>query len=161
MPITIPQTYQGLRQLPPPDSNTFCCCCIALVTSNSVQPHWRQPTRLPCPWDSPGKNTRVGCHFLLQCVKVKSESEVAQSCPTLATPWSAAYQAPPSMGFSRQKYWSGVPLPSPNTFYTLPISSQHSPSPCGWNQLQAVPNLCPKIFSSQQSMLSKPEVLGN
>ena len=44
---------------------------------------------------------------------MKSESEVAQSCPTLATPWTAAYQAPPSMGFSRQKYWSGVPLPSP------------------------------------------------
>ena len=65
------------------------------------------------PWDSPGKNTGVGCHFLLQCMKVKSESEVAQSCPTLATPWIAAYQAPPSMGFSRQKYWSGVPLPSP------------------------------------------------
>ena len=45
-------------------------------------------------------------------MKVKSESEVAQSCPTLATPRTAAYQAPPSMGFSRQKYWSGVPLPS-------------------------------------------------
>ena len=45
-------------------------------------------------------------------MKVKSESEVAQSCPTLVTPWTAAYQAPPSMGFSRQEYWSGVPLPS-------------------------------------------------
>ena len=44
---------------------------------------------------------------------MKSESEVAQSCPTLATPWTAAYQAPLSMGFSRQKYWSGVPFPSP------------------------------------------------
>ena len=81
--------------------------------SDSVQPHRRQPTRLPHPWDSPGKNTGVGWHFLLQCMKVKSESEVAQSCPTLATPWSAAYQALPSIGFSRQKYWSGVPLPSP------------------------------------------------
>ena len=48
--------------------------------------HRRQPTRLPCPWDSPGKNTGVGCHFLLQCMKVKSESEVAQSCPTLSDP---------------------------------------------------------------------------
>ena len=66
----------------------------------------------PPPWDSPGKNTGVGCHFLLPCMKVKSESEVTQSCPTLATPWTAAYQAPPSMGFSRQEYWSGVPLPS-------------------------------------------------
>ena len=43
-------------------------------------------------------------------MKVKSESEVTQSCQTLATPWTAAYQAPPSMGFSRQKYWSGVPF---------------------------------------------------
>ena len=49
-------------------------------------PHRRQPTRLSCPWDSPGKNTGVGCHFLLQCMKVKSESEVAQSCPTLRHP---------------------------------------------------------------------------
>ena len=49
-----------------------------------MRPHRRQPTRLPHPWDSPGKNTGVGCHFLLQCVKVKSESEVAQSCPTLS-----------------------------------------------------------------------------
>ena len=54
--------------------------------SDSVQPHSQQPTRLLCPWDSPGKNTGVGCHFLLQCMKVKSESEVAQSCPTLSDP---------------------------------------------------------------------------
>ena len=73
----------------------------------------RQPTRLPHPWDSPGKNTGVGCHFLLQCMKVKSESEVAQLCRLLVIPRTAAYQAPPSMGFSRQEYWSGVPLPSP------------------------------------------------
>jgi len=52
--------------------------------SKSVWPHRRQPTRLLCPWDSPGKNTGVGCRFLLQCMKVKSESEVAQSCPTLS-----------------------------------------------------------------------------
>ena len=50
--------------------------------SDSVRPHKRQPTRLPRPWDSQGKNTGVGCHFLLQCMKVKSESEIAQSCPT-------------------------------------------------------------------------------
>ena len=72
----------------------------------------RQPTRLPRPWDSPGKNTGVGCHFLLQCMKVKrkwSRSVVSNS----ATPWTAGYQAPPPMGFSRQEYWSGLPLPSP------------------------------------------------
>ena len=54
--------------------------------SNSVQPHRLQPIMLPRPWDSPGKNTGVGCHFLLQCMKVESESEVAQSCPTLSDP---------------------------------------------------------------------------
>ena len=53
---------------------------------DSLQPHRRQPTRLLCPWDSPGKNTGVGCHFLLQRMKVKSESEVTQSCPTLHDP---------------------------------------------------------------------------
>ena len=57
-----------------------CCCCeVASVVSDSVRPHRRQPTRLPRPWDSPGKNTGVGCHFLLQCMTVKSEREVAQS----------------------------------------------------------------------------------
>ena len=164
--------------------------------SDSVWPHRWQPTRLPHPWDSPGKNTGVGCHFLLQCMKVKSESDVTQSCLTLrdsmdcsppgssvcgifqarvlvsaiwqcksaisvyiyvsfllsllipiilsciftkgqlwlfqsflswfqlfsdqllshvqllATPWTAAYQAPSFIGFSRQEKWSGVPLPS-------------------------------------------------
>ena len=95
-----------------------CCCCVALVLSDSVQPHRRQPTRLRHPWGSPGKNTGVGCHFLLQCMTVKSENKVAQSCPTLATPWTATYQAPPSMGFSRQKYWSGVPLPSQSCSYS-------------------------------------------
>ena len=54
--------------------------------SDPVRPHRRQPTRLPRPWDSPGKNTGVGCHFLLQCMKMKSESEVTQSCPTLSDP---------------------------------------------------------------------------
>ena len=54
--------------------------------SDSVRPHGRQLTRLPSPWDSPGKNTGVGCHFLLQCMKVKSQSEVAQSCPTPSDP---------------------------------------------------------------------------
>ena len=49
-----------------------------------MRPHRWQPTRLPHPWDSPGKNTEVGCHFPLQCVKVKSQSEVTQSCPTLS-----------------------------------------------------------------------------
>ena len=76
--------------------------------SDSVQPHRWQPTRLPCPSDSSGKNTGVGYHFLLQFMKVKSFSCIR----LLATPWTAAYEAPLSIRFSRQEYWSGVPLPS-------------------------------------------------
>ena len=56
------------------------------VVSDSVQPHRLQPTRLPHPWDSPGKNTGMGCHVLLQCIKVKSESEVTQSYLTPSDP---------------------------------------------------------------------------
>ena len=63
--------------------------------TESMRSHRQQPTRLPCPWESLGKNTGVGCHFLLQCVKVKSEREVAQSCPTLSDPMDCS---PP--GFS-------------------------------------------------------------
>ena len=77
------------RILAPPESfcGSCCCCCqIASVMSDSARPHRRQPTRLPRPWDSPGKNSGVGCHFLLQCRKVKSESEVAQSCPIPSDP---------------------------------------------------------------------------
>ena len=59
---------------------------VASVVSDSVLPQRRQPTRLPHPWDSPGKNTGVGCHFLLQCMKVKSESKVTQSCPSPSDP---------------------------------------------------------------------------
>ena len=92
---------------------TAAAAAVFSVMSDSVLPQRWQPTRLPCPWDSPGKNTGVGCRFLLQCMKVKSESEVTQSCPTLATPWTTAYQAPPSMEFSRQESWSGLPFPSP------------------------------------------------
>ena len=86
--------------------------------SDSVRSHRRQPTRLPRPWDSPGKNTGVGCHFLLQCLKVKSESEVAQSCPTLSDPMDCSPSGSSVHGFSRQEYWSGVPLPSPTNHWT-------------------------------------------
>ena len=67
----------------------------------------------PRPWDSPGKNTGVDCHFLLQCMKVKSESEVAQSCPTLKHPHGLQPTRLLCPGKSRQEYWSGVPLSSP------------------------------------------------
>ena len=81
--------------------------------SDSVQPHRQRPTRLPHPWDSPGKkNTGVGCHFLLNAWNWKVKGKSLSSVRLFSTPWTAAYQAPLSMGFSRQEYWSGVPLPS-------------------------------------------------
>ena len=95
--------------------------------SDSVRPHRRRPTRLPCPWDSPGENTGVGCHFLLQCMKVKSESEVAQSCPTLRDPMDCS-----PLGFSvhaifqtrvldpRHHHFSPETLPSPPCWPSLP-----------------------------------------
>ena len=143
--------------------------------SDSVWPHRWKPTRVPHPWDSPGKNTGVGCHFLLQCMKMKTESEVAQSCPTLNDPmdcsppgssiygifqarvlewgtiafsnawkWKVKVKSCPtlsdpmdcslpgsslSMGFSRQEYWSGVPLPSLLTWFMNPWIPCDSPLP--------------------------------
>ena len=89
-----------------------CCCCVTSVMSDSVQPHGWQPTRLPHPQDSPGENTGVGCRFLLQCMKVKSKSEAAQLCPTPSDPMDCSPPGSSIHGFSRQEYWSGVPLPS-------------------------------------------------
>ena len=82
--------------------------------SDSVRPHRRQPTRLPHPWDSPGKNTGVGCHFLLQCMKVKSESEVAQSCPTLNNPMDCSPPGSSIHGIFQARVLEWVPLPSPS-----------------------------------------------
>ena len=76
--------------LPVPQKFISCGCSVASVVSDAVRPHRWQPTRLPRPWDPPGKNTGVGCHFLLQCTKVKSEREVTQSCPTLSDPMSCS-----------------------------------------------------------------------
>ena len=108
-----------------------------------MRPHRRQPTRLPHPWDSPGKNTGVGCHFLLQCVKVEVKVKSLSRVRPSATPWTAAHQAPPSMGFSRQEYWSGVPSPSPTVTQSQSVShlvvslQPHEPGParllCPWN----------------------------
>ena len=82
---------------------------VTSVVSDSVRPHRWQPTTLRRPRDSPGKNTGVGCHFLLQCMKVKSESEVAQSCPTLLNPMDYSPPGSSVHGSSKQEYWSGVP----------------------------------------------------
>ena len=106
---------------------------------DSVQPHRRQPTRLPRPWDSPGKNTRVGCHCLLQYTKAKRESEVAQSCPTLIDPMDCSlpgssvhgiFQARVlewgAIAFSRNDAWE-MPKCS-NCLFTLCVQiSTHNP----------------------------------
>ena len=78
--------------------------------SNSIRPHRRQPTRLRCPWDSPGKNTGVGCHFLLQCMKVKSENEVTQSCPTLSDPMDCSLPGSSAHGIfqARVLEWGAI-----------------------------------------------------
>ena len=68
------------------EKNTAAAAAKSLQLCPTLRPQRQQPTRLPRPWDSPGKNTGVGCHFLLQCMKVKSENEVAQSCPTPSDP---------------------------------------------------------------------------
>ena len=90
--------------------NGCCCCCVASVVSDSVQTYRRQPTRLPRPWDSPGKNTGVGCHFLLQCMTVKRESEVAQSCPTLSDPMDCSLPGSPIHGIfqARVLEWGAI-----------------------------------------------------
>ena len=83
--------------------------------SDSVRLHRRQPTRLPCPWDSPGKNTGVGCHFLLQCVKVKSESGVTQSCPTPSDPVNCSPPGSSIRGIfqARVLEWAAIAFYSP------------------------------------------------
>ena len=85
---------------------------------DSMRPHRRQPTRRPRTWILQARTlsswvSELGYHFLLQCMKVKSEVKSLSCVQPSATLWTAAFQAPPSMGFSRQEYWSGVPLPSP------------------------------------------------
>ena len=79
-----------------------------------VQSHRWQPTRLLCPWDSPGKNTGIGCHFLLQCMKVKNESEVAQSCPTLSDPMDCSLPGFSVHGIfqARVLEWVAIPFSS-------------------------------------------------
>ena len=89
-----------------------------------MRPHRWQPTRLPCPWDSPGKNTGVCCHFLLQCMKVKSESEVSQSCPTLSDPMVCSPPGSSIHGIfqARIPEWGAIAV-SENVLLTRPNSS--------------------------------------
>ena len=100
----------------------------------TVRPHRRQPTRLPRPWDSPGKNTGVGCHFLLQCMKVKSESEVTQSCPT---------QRPHGLKPTRLLHpWD---FPGKSTGVDCSVPGLYTPSISWW---LPIVRMCPILTSS-------------
>ena len=92
--------------------------------SDSVWPHRRQPTRLPRPWDSPGKNTGVSCHFLLQCMKVKRESEVAQSCPTLSDPMDCSLPGSSTHGIfqARVLEWGAIAFSEVYSYHTFNIA---------------------------------------
>ena len=92
------------------ETNKYEDCQVTSVVSNSVRPHRRQPTRLLCPWDSLGKNNGGVAISFSNAWKWKVKMKLLSRVWLLATPWTAAYQAPPSMGFSRQEYWSGVPF---------------------------------------------------
>ena len=114
--------------------------------SDSVRPHRQQPTRLPRPWDSAGKNTGVGCHFLLQCMKVKSQSEVAQSCSTLSDPMDCSLPGSSVHGIfqARVLEWGAI------AFSYMKNATAKS--------LQSCPTLCDPIDSSPPGF-SVPGVL--
>ena len=117
-------------------TTTMLCYAVTSVVSDSVQPHRRQPNRLPGPWDSPGKNTGVGCHFLLQSMGVKSEREVAQSCPTLSDPMDCSLPGFSAHGIfhARVLEWGAYAF---SVLYCLLLLS-----------LQSCPTLCDPIDCS-------------
>ena len=105
--------------------------------SDSVQPHRWQPTRLPRPWDSPGKNTGVGCHFLLQCVKVKSESEVAQLCLTRGDPMDSSLPGSFIHGIfqARVLEWGAIAFSSPWSSYKESWNGEYYLASTEWKTL--------------------------
>ena len=131
-------------------SRTVSDYAAASVVSDSVRRHRQQPTRLPCPWNSPGKNTGVEFHCLLQCMKVKSESEVTQLCPTCSDPMDCSPPAPPSIGFfqARVLEWvatafSGVIMKLLQILCQKHISQQPPPGNNGFSFLSTTPIQAP------------------
>ena len=110
------------------DTMEYCYAKSLESCPTLCDPHRRQPTRLLRPWDSPGKNTGVGCHFLLQCMKVKSESVSCSAVSDSVTPRTVAQQAPLSMGILQARIleWVACPapgdLPNPGIKPTCPVS---------------------------------------
>ena len=117
--------------------------------SDSVQPHRRKPTRLPRPWDSPGKNTGVGCHFLLQCVKVKSEREVAQSCPTLSDPMDCSLPGSSVHGIFQARVLESGAIAFSRIYVSAPQFVPPSPSPTVSTSL----SLCLYLYSCPANRL--------
>ena len=130
---------------------------------HSVWPQRWQPIRLPRPWDSPGKNTGVGCHFLLQCMKVKRESEVAQSCLTLSNPMDRSLPGSSSHGIfqARVLEWVAIAFsmcqPSPPHIFLIqsPNFNQIGIRAVtqSWYFLKCIVIFFPKIISPLDSFL--------
>ena len=108
---------------------TGAAAAKSLQLCPTLRPHRRQPTRLPHPWDSPGKNTGVGCHFLLQCMKVKRESEVAQSCRTLSDPMDCSLPGSSVLGIfqARVLEWGAIAFSNVRHYYSLKFLSYMFP----------------------------------
>ena len=126
--------------------------------SNSVGPHRRQPFRFPHPWDSPGKNTGVGCHFLLQCRKVKSESEVAQSCPTLRNPMDCSPPGSSVHGIfqARVLEWVAIAFSNCNVQQPLYIHYTHTYLyMCVCLVIESYSTLCHPMDRTHQALLSR------
>ena len=110
---TVPSWLRDIKMETLSCSHHCCCCCCCEVTSvvaHSMRPHRRQPTRLCYPWDSPGKNTGVGCHFLLQCMKVKSGSEAAQLCLTFSDPKDCSPPGSSAHGVFQVLQWGVITI---------------------------------------------------
>ena len=120
--------------------------------SDSVQPHRRQPTRLPRPWDSPGKNTGVGCHFLLQCMKVKSEREIAQLCPTPSDPMDCSLPGSSVHGIlqARVLEWAAIAFSEsgPRKKILLIARGAEKWATCPWMKLVSTLDLVGRILSA-------------
>ena len=115
--------------------------------SDSVRPHRRQPTRLPHLWDSPGKNTGVNCHFLLQCMKVKSENEGAQSCPTLSDPMDYSLPGSSIHGIfqARVLEWGAIAFSNLYCYFSHFVSAVRTPF--SWLIFNKFPYSCNRIIN--------------
>ena len=133
--------------------------------SDSVQPQRRQPTRLPRPWDSQGKNTGVGCHFLLQCMEVKSESEVAQSCLTFSDPMDCSLPGSSVHGIFQARIleWGAIAFSTHTHTYIYTYTNIYSDTYCRtgrpakgalWSEPEqqgARPSTCPAPYRSSSA----------